>query len=53
MMFLKNKFYFALIGIGLFIIVTGSCKNDKSDPEPIAIDTKYPPHIEAIIKTKY
>ncbi len=52
MMFLKNKFYFAFIAIGLFIIVSGSCKNDKSDPEPIAIDTKYPPHIEAIIKTK-
>jgi DNA-binding beta-propeller fold protein YncE len=38
---------FAFIAVGIC-----SCKKDKSDPEPIAVDTKYPAGIEAIIKTK-
>lgn len=38
--------------VGLSFILIPSCKKDKPDPAPVAIDTKYPAHIEAIIKTK-
>lgn len=41
-----------LISLGMIGIGVGSCKKDKPDTEPISVDTKYPTHIEAIIKTK-
>ncbi len=41
-----------LIGLGFIVFGIYSCKKDKTDPEPIAVDTNYPADIEAIIKTK-
>lgn len=52
-MFLTKKVCLSnLTGLIIIFLVFDSCNKDKSDPEPIAVDTKYPAHIEAIIKTK-